>query len=108
MQTLASCAVIPSEESLFGLFRATKSSQAKEFFPLLANFIDETNRTAARLLRGNSTAFPLLPGLPGPTYPFIRVPKSKNDPKIAGSLKSNADRVTRIQLAGLRKEIREI
>jgi hypothetical protein len=48
MQTLASCAVIPSEESLFGPFRATKSSQAKEFFPLLANSIDETNGTAAR------------------------------------------------------------
>jgi hypothetical protein len=56
-----------SEESLFGLFRATKSIHTKEFFPLLANFIDETNGTAVRQLRGAylpPTAFPLLPGLP--------------------------------------------
>src|SRR5882762_802740 len=39
----------------------------KEFLALLANFIDETNGTATRQLRGNHlapTAFPLLLGLP--------------------------------------------
>ena len=74
---------------VFGLFRATKSSHAKEFFPLLVNFIDETNGTAVRQLRGTylpPTAFPLLPGLPAlPTFTHMR--KSKDHPKIAGSLK---------------------
>jgi hypothetical protein len=91
---LSRYAVIPgaarcSEESLFGLFRATKSSHAKEFFPLLANFIDAANGTATRQLRGTNlppTAFPLLPGLPAlPT--FTHVLKSKDHSKIAGSLK---------------------
>jgi len=87
-----------SEESFFGLFRATKSIHAKEFFPLLAKFIDETNRTAVRQLRGTylpPTDFPLLLGLPAlPT--LCHVPKTKNHPKIAGSV------------AALRKELKEI
>jgi hypothetical protein len=92
MQTLASYAVIPSagEESLFGLFRATKSSHAKEFLPLLANFIGETSGTAARQLRGNHlapTAFALLLGPPALPTLLRTCPKSKNHPKIAGRLK---------------------
>jgi hypothetical protein len=71
------------------LFRAKESSQAKEF-RILANFIDETNGTAVRLLRGNSlapTAFPLLLGLLALPTLLSACQKNKNHRKIAGSLK---------------------
>jgi hypothetical protein len=76
MQTLASCAVIPSKESLFGLFRATKSSQAKEYFPLLANFIDELTELA-RAYSLSSIAGPALLTLLSACPKARTIPKSQ-------------------------------